>query len=750
MTLYNKNTMRQNISPHYLPTEKSNINTTSFHAIWGAPPSLSFSQSHGSSSGEEGYDDRHDDDTAYLYPIVTDIDDGCNDSFYSSSNSYYNNQEEEEEEELLQQEQQQQSKLKCHEQHSTSPTCVGAADELSSTSLFSSPSSPQHDSNHLETTQQTSLLHPENNNNNNNTKRKENPKFHHEYIIIREIEKGSYTTVYEVMHRLTQVHYAAKMIYRRYLDPSADAAVHSEVNILRGLHSSTRNCGEKNSTYNPKEGIINLIHFYVEPNRFVLIMDYLPGGDLFTKILKLKRIPEEQVKQLAYTLFQTLLYLHDHNIVHRDIKPQNLLLKRRSSSSDTLRQQHNSYYIKADNQVQLCIADLGLATRLPSAISVDDNGRRSDLLYERCGTPAYVAPEVLNGSGYDERVDLWAVGAVLFLLLSGTPPFADYDLHSELERNSINEQSCNSAMTWEGSGYHHFTAFCPSNPQFKKRRSLVNKILRGDTNFCEKDWINVSEEAQHLVFGLLTVNPDNRLTAEEALEHEWFASVRKLEYSFSPGMDKPDGFQNQQQDRWPHQPLNHLAISKSENRIRTNSDGTVNTSNQSKQQDIEPSKKCKSESYLNKHQKEFGADDDLSTSTQNFGSSKPKRLRWIKKRSKKFLRRCIPDYSVSNYDGTNNKCQESASFYSKKKKNIKKSFLVQNVNESSQSHLIHENKSSTESTLKGGSLPSSSHSQFSNNSQVSNNNSKGKTGFVTIGHAKGDSSVSTIGNTTLC
>ena len=176
------------------------------------------------------------------------------------------------------------------------------------------------------------------------------------------------------MHRVSQVHYTAKVIYRRYLDPSADTAVHSEVDILHNLHSSTRDCANVAShisNYNPKERIIKSIHFYVELNRFVLVMDYLPGGDLFSKMLQLKRIPEEQVKQLAYTLFQTLLFLHDHNIVHRDIKPQNLLLKKctifpppttaaaaannlsASTNSNTTLHHQNTYTIPKDNQVQL-------------------------------------------------------------------------------------------------------------------------------------------------------------------------------------------------------------------------------------------------------------------------------------------------------------------------------------------------------------------------------------------------------------
>ena len=362
-----------------------------------------------------------------------------------------------------------------------------------------------------------------------------------------QIEKGPVTTVYEVMHRETAEHYAAKVIYRRYLDPSADAAVHAEVDILEQLHNSSR-CSSLFTlklSYEPKNGIIALKKFYIEPNRFVQILDYVPGGDLLSETLQRKRIPEEEVKHLAFYFLHTLTFLHDHNIVHRDIKPQNLLMKYNESG-----------------HVQLCIADFGLATKLSSAVSVDDFGRRPDMLREKCGTPAYVAPEVLDGSGYDESVDIWAFGAVLFYLLSGTPPFADKKDLTEDTMASYN------SLTWDG-GYHHFGTCSNSYATFgsatQNRRSLFSKIIRGDYNFCEKDWIGVSEEAKHLVGGLLTVDSTRRLTAEEALQHEWFANIRAI------GKLGEEVEVNNETE--------HNAQNKSL-RARTLSDGTVKSSNQ--------------------------------------------------------------------------------------------------------------------------------------------------------------------------
>merc|ERR1712232_952191 len=104
-------------------------------------------------------------------------------------------------------------------------------------------------------------------------------------------------------------------------------------------------------------------------------------------------------------------------------------------------------------------------------------------LTQRCGTPAYVAPEVLRGGPYDERVDMWSAGCILYFVLGGYPAFVD-----------------------------------------DKPKALFHKILIGDYEFHEDDWSHVSNDAKSLVRGLLTLDVKKRLTASQALKHPWLCS----------------------------------------------------------------------------------------------------------------------------------------------------------------------------------------------------------------------------------
>ncbi|KAJ9072371.1 hypothetical protein DSO57_1028230 [Entomophthora muscae] len=155
-------------------------------------------------------------------------------------------------------------------------------------------------------------------------------------------------------------------------------------------------------------------------------------------------------------LLEGLVYLHDQGIVHRDIKPENLLLKDNTSRL---------------GDSQLLIADFGLANSLP---------KKSELLQTACGTPHFVAPEVLIGVGYSAPVDLWSCGIVMYLLLSGSTPYQGSD-------------------------------------QFSLMDSTANRKLQ----FLGESWKNVSLEARHLMSLLLNPDPEKRITARQALKHPW-------------------------------------------------------------------------------------------------------------------------------------------------------------------------------------------------------------------------------------
>jgi calcium/calmodulin-dependent protein kinase I len=146
-------------------------------------------------------------------------------------------------------------------------------------------------------------------------------------------------------------------------------------------------------------------------------------------------------------LFDAVIYCHGLGIVHRDLKPENLLLDSKDLDKATIK-----------------ISDFGLSRCLGKA----------ELATTTAGTPGYVAPEVLSQTPYDYRCDYWSLGVVLFLMLSGTPPF-----------------------------YH------PDHLE------LFEMIKKGEFNFGARTWENVSDEAKDLIKGLLVVNPEERFTAEQ-------------------------------------------------------------------------------------------------------------------------------------------------------------------------------------------------------------------------------------------
>lgn len=125
-------------------------------------------------------------------------------------------------------------------------------------------------------------------------------------------------------------------------------------------------------------------------------MELVPGGELFDVISGRGPLGEVTVNRLTSQILRTLLYLHQSGIIHRDLKPENILLTSRNV-----------------DQADVKVADFGLSCICGP----------SERLYQPCGTLVYVAPEILTLQGYNHAIDLWSLGAVVYLLLSGKLPF---------------------------------------------------------------------------------------------------------------------------------------------------------------------------------------------------------------------------------------------------------------------------------------------------------------------------------------
>ncbi|KAH7298814.1 hypothetical protein KP509_25G059800 [Ceratopteris richardii] len=191
--------------------------------------------------------------------------------------------------------------------------------------------------------------------------------------------------------------------------------------------------------------------------RIYFVLEYVTGGELFNKIAREKKLKEDEARKYFQQLINAVDYCHSRGVCHRDLKPENLLL---------------------DSRGNLKISDFGLSA-LPQQL------REDGLLHTTCGTPNYVAPEVIVDRGYDgAKADIWSCGVILFVLLAGYLPFTDSNL--------VN---------------------------------LYKKIYKAD--FTCPAWF--SPGAKKLIMRILTPNPKHRIDVPQILQDSWFKKGYKPE-----------------------------------------------------------------------------------------------------------------------------------------------------------------------------------------------------------------------------
>ena len=144
--------------------------------------------------------------------------------------------------------------------------------------------------------------------------------------------------------------------------------------------------------------IVNLYDLYEDVKYYHLIMEYCSGGELFERIIQIGRYTEERAAQLMKQIISAVKFLHDNNIAHRDLKPENFLFE------------------TTENRSILKLIDFGLSNKFSSKRG------KAEKMETIVGTPYYVAPEVLKGS-YGPLCDMWSIGVIMFILLSGKYPF---------------------------------------------------------------------------------------------------------------------------------------------------------------------------------------------------------------------------------------------------------------------------------------------------------------------------------------
>ncbi|XP_030533295.1 calcium-dependent protein kinase 26-like [Rhodamnia argentea] len=258
------------------------------------------------------------------------------------------------------------------------------------------------------------------------------------YALGEQLGLGQFGVIRACSHKLTGELLACKSIAKDRLVTSDDVrSVKLEIEIM------TRLSGHPN--------VVDLKEVYEEDNYVHLVMELCAGGELFHLLEEHGRFSEAEARVLFRHLMQVVLYCHEKGVVHRDLKPENILLATKASSSP------------------IKLADFGLATYIKPGQS----------LHGTVGSPFYIAPEVLSG-GYNQSADIWSAGVILYILLSGMPPF------------------------WG-----------------KTKSRIFDAVRIADLRFPSSPWDCISASAKVLIKGMLCVDPSQRFTAREVLEHSW-------------------------------------------------------------------------------------------------------------------------------------------------------------------------------------------------------------------------------------
>uniref|UniRef100_A0A8C5EEI6 Serine/threonine-protein kinase DCLK2 n=1 Tax=Gouania willdenowi TaxID=441366 RepID=A0A8C5EEI6_GOUWI len=256
------------------------------------------------------------------------------------------------------------------------------------------------------------------------------------YRVGRTLGDGNFAVVRECVERSTGRSYALKIINKDKCR-GKEHMIQSEVSILRRVKHPN---------------IVLLIEEIDTPTELFLVMELVKGGDLFDAITSSNKYKERDASCMLFNLASAINYLHNLNIVHRDIKPENLLV-----------------YEHQDGSKSLKLGDFGLAVVV--------NGP----LFTVCGTPTYVAPEIVAETGYGLKVDVWAAGVITYILLCGFPPF-----HSD-----------------------------------EDQEVLFKHISNGQFEFPAPYWDGVSDAAKDLITGMLQLQVDERYSASQVLDHPW-------------------------------------------------------------------------------------------------------------------------------------------------------------------------------------------------------------------------------------
>ncbi|KAM6200886.1 serine/threonine-protein kinase 17A [Rhynchocyon petersi] len=256
----------------------------------------------------------------------------------------------------------------------------------------------------------------------------------------RELGRGKFAVVRKCVKKDSGKEFAAKFMRKRRKGQDCQMEIIHEIAVLELAQD------------NP--WVINLHEVYETPSEMILVLEFAAGGEIFDQCVadRDEAFKEKDVQRLMRQILEGVCFLHTHNVVHLDLKPQNILLTSESPLGD------------------IKIVDFGLSRIM----------KNSEELREIMGTPEYVAPEILNYDPISMATDMWSIGVLAYVMLTGISPFLGDN----------------------------------------KQETFLN-ISQMNLSYSEEEFDTVSEAAIDFIKALLVKKPEDRATAEECLKHPW-------------------------------------------------------------------------------------------------------------------------------------------------------------------------------------------------------------------------------------
>ena len=268
-----------------------------------------------------------------------------------------------------------------------------------------------------------------------------------DYKKLNFLGEGSFAAVYRVQNRITDSIRAMKIINKSAsCSPEDDKEIFNEINILRTLDHPN---------------ILKIFEFYSNKESYSIVTELCSGGELFQEIVDKGPFNENYSAYVMFQILSAINYCHNMKIVHRDLKPENILIVDRDKN----------------NFPRIKICDFGTSKMF----------EKGAIQRKLVGSSYYIAPEVLK-KHYDEKCDLWSCGVILYILLSGRPPFGGENDKEIMERVAIGKYDLQS--------------------------SPFNKVSKSGIDLIQK---------------LLIMDPKKRISAQDALLHPWFKENKSKE-----------------------------------------------------------------------------------------------------------------------------------------------------------------------------------------------------------------------------